>query len=92
MDAELKAKWVEALRSGEYEQCRGRLTDGKGFCCFGVLVKLQNGNLSDEMQYDDLAKQISRGEKYYEQKIRLVKMNDDGASFSEIADYIEANL
>lgn len=41
MDAQLKAKWVEALRSGKYRQARSALIDnhpmGKAFCCLGVL-------------------------------------------------------
>jgi hypothetical protein len=42
MDPELKAKWVKALRSGEYKQARAALIDGDGmggrsFCCLGVL-------------------------------------------------------
>lgn len=37
MDQEVKAKWVAALRSGEYPQGKGALNrDGK-FCCLGVL-------------------------------------------------------
>jgi hypothetical protein len=38
INPEVKAKWVAALRSGEYKQCKGRLhsPDG-GFCCLGVL-------------------------------------------------------
>lgn len=31
---------MEALRSGEYPQTQGRLRDGNGFCCLGVLVDL----------------------------------------------------
>jgi hypothetical protein len=36
--AELKRVWIEALRSGEYEQTTGTLhnTDDGGFCCLGV--------------------------------------------------------
>lgn len=30
-------KWIAALRSGKYKQTRGRLQDGDGFCCLGVL-------------------------------------------------------
>lgn len=37
MDAELKAKWLEALRSGRYDQTTGQLRDGNCFCCLGVL-------------------------------------------------------
>lgn len=41
MDAQLKAKWVEALRSGEYEQGRNQLKLGSKFCCLGVLFDTQ---------------------------------------------------
>jgi hypothetical protein len=42
MDAQLKAKWVEALRSEQYLQTQGmlRFRDDEGkssFCCLGVL-------------------------------------------------------
>jgi len=37
-------KWVKALRSGEYRQCKGSMveTNGKGdkFCCLGVLTNI----------------------------------------------------
>jgi hypothetical protein len=29
-------KWVEALRSGEYSQTKGRLRTDEGYCCLGV--------------------------------------------------------
>ena len=38
MDAEVKAQWVEALRSGKYKQAKGVLHKvGGGYCCLGVL-------------------------------------------------------
>lgn len=38
MDAELKAKWIEALRSGKYVQAKSVLrTVDDQFCCLGVL-------------------------------------------------------
>lgn len=45
MDPELKARWVAALRSGDYQQVRGWLratrSDGQlGFCCLGVLCEV----------------------------------------------------
>ena len=46
MDAGLKARWVEALRSGGYEQTHGALRlpinegDEVGYCCLGVLCNL----------------------------------------------------
>ena len=41
MNEEIKAAWVSALRSGEYEQGAGQLrgSDDK-FCCLGVLCDL----------------------------------------------------
>lgn len=41
MDPELKKRWVDALRSGKYKQCAGKLHDGEGFCCIGVLADIQ---------------------------------------------------
>lgn len=47
MKAELKAKWVAALRSGDYRQVNGSLkeeleagTGEFGYCCLGVLCEL----------------------------------------------------
>jgi hypothetical protein len=37
----LKAKWVKALRSGDYEQGHGCLRDSAGgYCCLGVLAEV----------------------------------------------------
>lgn len=40
MNEELKQQWVEALRSGEYQQTTGCLRDIGGFCCLGVLCDI----------------------------------------------------
>ena len=42
MNPDVKKKWVEALRSGEYDQTTGWLTNeyGTKFCCLGVLCDL----------------------------------------------------
>lgn len=46
-------KWDAALRSGEYGQCDGRLSDGQGnYCCLGVLEKALDNDVesnSDEL-------------------------------------------
>ena len=59
MKAELKTKWLEALRSGEYKQCQGSLTDnGGGYCCLGVLAKVAGlpiiYNIPPRGDYDDV--------------------------------------
>lgn len=41
MNQEWKAKWLEALRSGEYKQCREKLRDNQDkFCCLGVFCDI----------------------------------------------------
>lgn len=40
MNAERKAEWVAALKSGEYGQANGVLRAGDGYCCLGVLCDL----------------------------------------------------
>ena len=48
MNKEIKAKWVAALRSGDYVQGKGTLrsegnqlrSEGDQFCCLGVLCNL----------------------------------------------------
>jgi hypothetical protein len=54
MNADVKAKWVAALRSGEYKQTRGVLADKQGFCCLGVLCEIAvRGGAIDDYDGDD---------------------------------------
>ena len=39
---EIKEKWLKALRSGEYAQTNGALSNEEGFCCLGVLCDIKN--------------------------------------------------
>lgn len=50
MPAKTKAKWLKALRSGDYQQAQNTLFDGKGYCCLGVLQKACDGKV--EMMAD----------------------------------------
>ncbi len=40
MNPEVKALWIKALTSGEYEQGRGYLREADKYCCLGVLCEL----------------------------------------------------
>lgn len=41
MNQEVKKLWVDALRSGDYKQCKEQLRDENNkFCCLGVLCNL----------------------------------------------------
>lgn len=42
MKPEIKAKWIEALRSGDYKQTTLRLRTDEGFCYQGVLCDLHS--------------------------------------------------
>lgn len=87
MDAQLKAKWVEALRSGKYRQGRSTLKHSGSFCCLGVLCDVADIAVDDaDVAYPALEK-LTGG--YGE----FVKLNDiDEKTFPEIADFIEVNL
>lgn len=91
MDKELKTKWVAALRSGEYKQGRNRLKWAGRYCCLGVLCEvagITHGSRDGSLPGDFAIKQ-----KIGDHQSRLQEMNDDdGKSFAEIADYIEAKL
>lgn len=47
MNKEIKKKWIEALRSGDYDQGKGALyavtDEGAKYCCLGVLQEVAYG-------------------------------------------------
>ena len=43
MDKLIKAKWLAALRSGEYKQIKDKLHTTSGHCCLGVLTEVVEG-------------------------------------------------
>lgn len=40
MNSDIKARWIAALRSGEYRQGTRKLHQGDLFCCLGVLCDI----------------------------------------------------
>lgn len=53
MNPEVKAKWVNALLSGEYHQGQEVLrTSNDNFCCLGVLCDLYAKEHNDEWKLD----------------------------------------
>lgn len=95
MDAQIKQKWVEALRSGEYEQTQKTLKYRDGFCCLGVLCDLQGAEwkrVSHKARVGlSMPSKFAGGLSEKEQS-KLMDLNDRGTEFPQIADYIEANL
>ena len=100
MNKRLRAKWIKALRSGDYKQTRGYLFVSKnkseareeppGFCCLGVLRRISQGKVKT-LPRRDLLTPESCGISLDTQKY-LAAMNDGGHNFNSIADFIEALL
>jgi hypothetical protein len=98
--SELKAKWIEALRSGAYRQGRGQLKFGDRYCCLGVLCKVMG------VEFDACDNPIVEKDSCYKDYLpldeddieKLWRMNDamvDGKrpnTFSDIADFIETSI
>ena len=100
----LLKKWLEALRSGEYEQAQYKLHDGHAsYCCLGVLCKVDGyldevpGGFLDPEDEDEIV-----FEEYVPMKVwkrtgldrelqsYVSCLNDtEGKTFDEIADEIE---
>jgi hypothetical protein len=64
MNKELKQEWIEALRSGEYEQDTGELCGGSGdtgytHCCLGVLAEIA-GVARDRLMANDHLGKVGR--------------------------------
>lgn len=92
--SELKTKWLEALRSGEYKQTTNLMykAETDGYCCLGVLA-ICAGRIKTEIQWDTF---LTNGGTYDiltpDTQRTLASMNDGGKSFATIADYIEHNI
>ena len=108
LDATIKAQWLAALRSGQYKQTTGVLRAKEDdhnprYCCLGVLCDVLSSDAwaSDERYGGDSelfgwrqlrSNQISVPGLTIQEANRLVKLNDEGKSFAEIADYIEEKM
>jgi hypothetical protein len=51
MDDLVKKKWIEALRSGMYDQSKLALRKEDGFCCLGVLCDVLSGEVGGEWKH-----------------------------------------
>lgn len=92
MDPKVKARWVEALRSGKYGQGVGMLRDKDGhYCCLGVLCEVTGWEYEPVDAFPDDHDTDAAGVSGEATGV-LARMNDSGKRFADIADYIEANL
>jgi len=88
MKERIKNKWVKALRSGEYKQCKGQLKRNGKFCCLGVLseiskldyMKISGGLNYRVVAWADMNSYLGRIQMYDADfgYISLSKLNDYG--------------
>ncbi len=100
---ELRRAWLEALRGPDYQQTQGGLRTGLAFCCLGVLCDLyDHDQWEPDKAFDgyyylnhagtlpsDVSKAVGLDSHGYLTESELIKMNDNGKTFPEIADYLE---
>ena len=96
MNEFVKDIWLKELRSGSYLQGQNFLRTNNMYCCFGVLCDVidpskWNGNIFSRSHYVPPRYIREYAGLTNEQEQTLVRMNDAGKTFKEIADYIEAN-
>lgn len=91
MNKDVKEKWVKALRSGEYKQCQLTLSsvDDKEHCCLGILCKVL-GETDEKIRANryNVPKHLDVGLNIKEMQY-LAGLNDEGFSFTSIADEID---
>lgn len=126
MNPEVKALWLEALRSGRYDQGMGNLkagdADDPAYCCLGVLCELaaidgvipagqrREDALNDPAYYFNGENEFLPAEVMtwanldsnngtYKENLQLwmadqclTDHNDNGMSFTHLADLIEAHF
>jgi len=100
-----RTKWVKALRSGKYEQAKGVLHNGTGYCCLGVLCVVAGmtpeRDEDEEFRFDgnracapEIATRFvglrTNNGGYKYGDHALTEKNDAGMTFNEIADLIES--
>lgn len=99
MKADLKARWIEALRSGKYQQGEGNLKKDGRLCCLGVLREVADPSDTESHRGHGSVLSDAQCQRLglpYHQMVPLWHRNDgdgmDKQPFSQIADWIEANV
>jgi hypothetical protein len=101
----MRDNWCTALRSKKYKQGQYHLCADGRYCCLGVLCELNLDKVTKILKnktyniytYNEsegfLPRELSeKKHEFGDWEIELMKMNDSGKSFDEIADWIEQNV
>ena len=102
MKSEVKTKWINALKSGNYQQCTGTIYDKGKHCAYGVLcdiyakekgVRLSNILMrtpSNSLIPRSVAKWAGIDGVNHDPVVRMNDLLRNG--FDEIAEYIKENI
>lgn len=90
-------KWIAALESGKYAQGKDALCVGDAYCCLGVACAIQAPRFLQRSQQwiPEAASEEGIPEEICDSKdlpVILARMNDAEASFSDITQWIKANV
>lgn len=103
-NSDIKKKWLVALRSGKYSQCRGAFRKEDGFCCLGVLADVMQPDgwetnwlkRTEQGRIQHSSESFIYSGYFFEDKQtcwHLAALNDSAKkSFTEIADWVEENI
>lgn len=80
-----KQSFINALRSGKYEQCKYVLKNAQGQRCAMGVFHAENG----DPDIDDMSVTDKFGRAVF---LKIALLNDTGKTFNEIADILEAGL
>ena len=107
MPPDIKQRWIDALRSGQYPQGHGRLQVAGRFCCLGVLCEVLGipaVTIDQRICYGGCEtglprEAVQRTGLYNSTRVKidgqscpLPYHNDTGATFEQIAQAIETDL
>lgn len=90
MDAELKAKWIAALRSGEFKQTPDVLQKDDRYCCLGVLASMLGLPTVGTQETTNATYRALEPIIGVSTRLDAAHKNDSGLSFSQIADWLES--
>jgi len=65
MNTEVKQKWIDALRSGKYDQGSEKLRSVQGYCCLGVLCDLYSQEQDSEWEFRGIAETNLQPQDYW---------------------------
>lgn len=107
MNKKIKAKWIKALKSGDYKQGTGQLRDkDNNFCCLGVLCNLYAQDNPEVAKHEtdpqkfkdcfsfppDIVSSDYAGLDYEVESVLAVMNDQQGKSFKQIANWISKNI